>query len=269
MNKFNVSLAQMSVVSANIEANIKKGEKFISEAARRGSQLIAFPEMWTTGFDWVYNERMAVEHEKIVSKIGDMARKYNIWITGSMLKLAKSGRPSNCALLFDTKGKIVAQYAKSHLYSLLREDRHMERGDSLCLADTPWGKAGLSVCYDIRFPEVFRTYALKGAVMVFSPMAFMYPKLHHWKTLIRARAIENQLFMIGVNRVGSEDFAKDGNVIYFGASAVIDPWGETVVEAAENKEELITAVLDLARVAEVREKMKVLKDRRPELYELG
>lgn len=269
MTKLTVSLAQMSVVSACPEENLRKGEKFIAEAVRRGSDMITFPEMWTTGFDWGYNERTVRDHEKIISRIAEMARRCHIWITGSVLKLTKTGRCSNTAILFDPKGEIAAQYAKAHLYGLLHEDRHMERGDSICVADTPWGRAGLSVCYDIRFPELFRTYALKGAVMIFSPMAFMYPKLHHWKALIRARAIENQLFMIGTNRVGTEDFGADGSVIYFGASAVIDPWGDTVIEAAENKEELLTAVIDLDRASEIRNKMRVFEDRRPELYELG
>lgn len=269
MKKLTLSLAQINVVSANPEENLRKGEKFICEAARRGSDLITFPEMWTTGFDWGYNERVVRDHEKVIERISDMARRYHIWITGSMLKLSKTGRCSNTAVLFDSSGQVTAQYAKAHLYGLLNEDRHMERGDSLCLADTPWGRAGLSICYDIRFPELFRSYAIKGAAMVFSPMAFMYPKLHHWKSLVRARAIEDQLFMIGTNRVGSEDFGKEGAVIYFGASTIVDPWGDVVVEAAENKEELLTASIDLDRVAEVRSKMKVLDDRRPELYELG
>ncbi len=145
----------------------------------------------------------------------------------------------------------------------------MAPGNALCTVQTPWGLAGLSICYDIRFPELFRTYALKGVKIQFSPMAFPYPRLPHWKILVRARAIENQMFMLGANQVGPEDFGPDGVATYFGSSCIIDPWGETVAEAGEQEETLITATIDTEKVDEIRNKMKVLRDRRPDLYELG
>ena len=127
---------------------------------------------------------------------------------------------------------------------------------------------GLSVCYDIRFPELFRTYALKGVKMVLSPMAFPHPRLPHWKALVRARAIENQMFMVGTNQVGDEDFGPDGKVTYFGDSCVIDPWGETALEASETGEELLTTTVDLGLIDQIRAKMHVLSDRRPDSYAL-
>jgi predicted amidohydrolase len=135
--------------------------------------------------------------------------------------------------------------------------------------NTPWGPAGLSICYDIRFPELFLSYALEGAKLVFSPAAFPHPKLHHWKALVRARAIENQMFMIAANQVGGEDLGADGTLTYVGNSAVIDPWGETVIEGPEDKEELLTGEIDISRVDEIRNKMKVFRDRRPDVYRLG
>jgi len=145
----------------------------------------------------------------------------------------------------------------------------MAAGDSLCVVDTPWGLTGLSICYDIRFPELFRTYALKGARVVFSPMAFPYPRLDHWKSLVRARAIENQMFMVGINQVGEENLGHLGMVTYFGDSVIIDPWGKTVVEASETDEMLLTATIDLDLSDRIRSEMRVLHDRRPDLYELG
>jgi len=136
------------------------------------------------------------------------------------------------------------------------------------MVDTPWGPVGLSICYDIRFPELFRTYALQGARMALSPIAFPHPRLDHWRILVRARAIENQMFLVGVNRVGSEDFGSDGTVTFFGNSVIIDPWGRTVVEAGETEETLLTASIDLQQAEEVRSRMRVLGDRRPELYRL-
>ena len=269
MMKLTISIAQMAVARSRPDENLKKGEAFIAEAVKRKSDVVCFPEMWTTGFDWVSNERAAREHEGVIERVGGLAKRYNIWINGSMLALDENGKVSNTSILFDSNGRKAGIYRKSHLFTMLHEDQHMAAGKYLCVVDTPWGLAGLSVCYDIRFPELFRTYALRGVKMIFSPMAFPYPRLEHWKVLVRARAIENQLFMIGTNQVGSEDFGKDGVVTYFGDSVIIGPWGETVAEANEKDETLVTATIDVDKVDEVRNNMKVLRDRRPELYDLG
>ena len=267
--KLIVSMAQMAVINSNPEENLRKGESFIAEARHRGSDLICFPEMWTTGFDWAGNERMAAEHEKVIERVAAMARDHKIWINGSMLALNEEGRVSNTSILFNAAGERAGIYRKTHLFSFSHEDKHMAPGRSLTVVDTPWGRAGFSICYDLRFPELFRTYALKGAQMVFSPAAFPYPRLEHWKILLRARAIENQMFVIAVNQVGSEDFGPHGVVTYFGDSVIIDPWGRTVAEAGEMAETLLTATIDIDQVNEVRSRMKVLSDRRPELYELS
>jgi omega-amidase len=267
--KLTISLAQIEVATAQPEVNLRKGQLLIAEAARRGSDVVCFPEMWTTGFNWADNERMAAEHEKTLERIAAMAKGHGIWISGSMAALNEEGKIANTSILFNPKGERTATYRKTHLFSLLGEEKHMAAGKSLGLAATPWGPTGLSVCYDIRFPELFRTYALTGVGIVFSPMAFPYPRQEHWKILVRARAIENQMFVVGTNQVGREEFGPDSMVTYCGASVIIDPWGRTVVEAGETDEALLTAAIDLDLVQEVRSKMKVLADRRPELYELG
>jgi predicted amidohydrolase len=266
---FKLSIAQIEVAQSHPEENLRKGEALIAESAKRGSDLICFPEMWTTGFNWPNNERMAREHEKIIDRVAGLAKRYGIWINGSMLALDEQGKVSNTSLLFNAKGERAGVYRKTHLFTLLHEEQHMAPGKYLTVVDTPWGLVGLSVCYDIRFPELFRTYALKGARAVLLPMAFPYPRIPHWKVLVRARAIENQLFMIGVNQVGSEDFGPDGSVTYFGDSCIIDPWGDTVVEAGETNEELLTATIDMDKAEEIRRKMTVLSDRRPDLYQPG
>ena len=266
--KLTVSLAQMEVVVANPDENLKKAESCIKEAVARKSDIVCFPEMWTTGFNWKKNEKVAAGQQKVIDQVAALAKQYDIWINGSMLALNEDKKVSNASFLFNNKGKIAASYRKTHLFSLLHENDHMAPGKSLTVMDTPWGRAGLAICYDIRFPELFRTYALQGVEMVFSPMAFPHPRLEHWKILVRARAIENQMFIIGTNRVGTEDFGQDGAVTYFGTSCIIDPWGKTVIEANETDEVVLTATIDLSLVSELRSKMTVLKDRRPDLYEL-
>jgi len=267
--KLTVSLAQIEVANSQPEVNLRKGQLLIAEAARRGSEVVCFPEMWTTGFNWANNERMAAEHEKTLDRIAGMAKGYGIWINGSMPALDEDGKISNTSILFNPQGERTATYRKTHLFSLIGEEKHMAAGKTLGLAETPWGLTGLSVCYDIRFPELFRTYALKGARIVFSPMAFPHPRLELWKILVRARAIENQMFVVGTNQVGREDFGPDNLVTYCGDSVIIDPWGKTVVEASETEEALLTVAIDLDLVEEARSQIKVLADRRPDLYELG
>ena len=269
MTKVTISLAQMSVIRSKPEENLKKGETLTAEAAMRGSDIICFPEMWTTGFDWAANKLIAPEQQKTLEIIADMARRYHIWINGSMLALDEDGNMSNTSILFDADGNKTGTYCKTHLFSLLHEEKHMAAGKSLCTVETPWGLAGLSICYDVRFPELFRTYALKGVKIMFLPAAFPYPRLPHWKVLVRARAIENQMFVLATNQVGPEDFGREGAATYFGNSVIIDPWGETVIEAGESREMLLTATIDVVKVDEVRSKIRVLQDRRPELYKLA
>jgi predicted amidohydrolase len=258
----------METIPSHPEKNLEKGEEFIAESARRGSHLVCFPEMWTTGFPWEKIGKPTRRHNGILDSLCSLARDYHIWINGSVPILTEHGRVANTSIFIDPEGQTAGMYRKAHLFSLFHEEQFIEAGNSLCLVDTPWGKTGLSICYDIRFPELYRTYALKGADVVLSPMAFPYPRLQHWKILSRARAIENQLFLVATNRVGTEDLGSEGKVTYFGSSVIIDPWGETVVEGSEEKEELLTATIDLTRVKEVRSCMSVFADRRPDLYEL-
>jgi predicted amidohydrolase len=254
MTKLTVSLAQIKVERSKPDVNLAKGEDMIAEAANRGSDIICFPEMWTTGFDWTENKRIAGQQSATIKRIAEMARHYNIWINGSLLALNEAGKVANTSILFDSGGNIAGIYRKTHLFSFIHEERHMAEGEALCTVDTPWGRAGLAICYDLRFPELFRTYALRGVRMQFLPAAFPHPRLPHWQVLLRARAIENQVFLLAVNQVGTENLIKGRGTTYFGNSAVIGPWGETLIEGSETDEELLTASIDLDEVDRTREK---------------
>jgi predicted amidohydrolase len=145
----------------------------------------------------------------------------------------------------------------------MNEDQHLAAGQHLTTVETSWGQSGLAICYDLRFAEIFRTYALQGVNLVYLPAEWPHPRLAHWQTLLRARAIENQMYMVGVNRVGT-----DGTHQFFGHSAIINPWGDTILEGGES-EALLTATIDTDIVAKVRDQIPVFKDRRPELYNLA
>ena len=161
---------------------------------------------------------------------------------------------------------MAAHYRKVHLFTLFGEQKHVEAGERIVTADTALGRIGCSVCYDLRFPELFRKCALDGAVIQVLPAAFPHPRLAHWRTLIQARAIENQSYFIATNQCGVEGHGSSvGETHYFGHSMVVDPWGEITLEADES-EGVHFVEIDIAKVAKTRTALTALKDRRPELY---
>ena len=257
-----LSLAQIQIALGDPAANLAKAEAWSAEAARRGSDIIIFPEMWTTGCDWPNIDTLAARQAEVISHVADLAKKHNIWINGSMLALDENNRPANTSILFDPHGQPAGTYRKIHLFGVMDEDQYLAAGNELITVETPWGQSGLAICYDLRFTEMFRTYALNGVNIVYLPAEWPHPRLAHWQTLLRARAIENQMYMVGVNAVGS-----DGTYTFFGHSAIIDPWGNAVIEGGES-EVLLTATIETDQVAEVRQKIPVFNDRRPELYQL-
>jgi predicted amidohydrolase len=268
--KIIVSLAQIDIAFADPSENLRRGERRIIEAVRRKSSLICFPEMWTTAFDLEGDvAAKARAHEAVVARIAALAEKYSLWIGGSVLALSESGKACNAYLLFSPSGEKRGVYPKAHLFPPIREDEHFSPGDRLAVVDAPWGKTGLAICYDLRFPELFRSYALKGVKVQLLSAAFPRPREDHWGVLVRARAIEDQMFMLAVNRVGAQEFPRTGRVEYFGRSLIVDPGGKVLAEGSDGKEELLTAEIDLSLVERLRRKLPVLQDRRPEVYGLG
>lgn len=264
-----IGLAQMQVIKSDPQANLNKAEAFIKDAAQKGVQLLCFPELFTTGFSWAKNKELVKDADTVIKALSEMARRYKIWINGSVLTKTATEKPANTSILFDDTGKEVARYSKTHLFTLTHEDRHMTPGDKLCTVETPWGRIGLAICYDLRFPELFRSYALQGIQLVLLPMAFPLQRMEHMKVLLRARAIEDQFFVSGINQVAHQKLAEDDPAKFCGTSAVIGPWGEPLIEGSTDTEELLVTTIDFSKADEAREKMTVLKDRRPELYTLS
>lgn len=258
-----ISLAQIDVVLGEPHQNLIKASTMAAEAASRGSQLLVLPELWSTGYDLENAARYAASIDQgIFVEVAVLAKKHHLYILGSNLSLLAPGKFGNTAVLFGPQGDTLVAYTKIHLFRLMAEPQFLWPGDCPTLVETPWGQAGLAICYDLRFPELFRAYALQGAKMVFLPSEWPRPRLEHWQVLLRARAIENQMYIIACNRVGSSK----GNT-FFGHSAIIDPWGETVIEAGE-EETLVTAKIEMDLVDKVRAKILVFQDRRPSVYEM-
>lgn len=261
--KLIITLGQMDVVLGEPHQNLAKATTLVAEAASRGSHLLVLPELWSTGYDLENAARYAAPIDQgIFTEVATLAEKFHLYILGSNLSLLGPGKFGNTAVLFGPQGDVLATYTKIHLFRLMAEHQFLWPGESPTLVDTPWGKAGLTICYDLRFPELFRAYALRGAKMIFLPAEWPRPRLEHWRVLLRARAIENQMYIIACNRVGSSK----GNA-FFGHSAIIDPWGETVIEAGED-ETLVTAGIEVELVDQIRSKIPVFQDRRPSVYEI-
>ncbi len=263
MTTLTISLGQMDVKQGDPQANLAQVCLLVAEAARRGSDVLVLPELWSTGYDLERAAEYASRvNEGIFAETAVLAREYGIHIVGSNLSVLGEGEYGNTAVFHGPSGAPIGVYNKVHLFGLMDEDKFLTAGNSCTLIETAWGKIGLAICYDLRFPELFRTYALDGAKIIFLLAEWPYPRLAHWRTLLRARAIENQLFVVACNRVG-----QSSKTVFFGHSCIIDPWGETVIEAGD-AEQLLTVQLDLKKVDAVRETIPVFSDRNAQAYHL-
>lgn len=256
-----ISLAQMQFEFGRPEANLERVRAWAAEAARRGSDLTLFPELWASGYDLEHCQKYAAPLEAgLFAQMSNLAQEHDMALGGSLLE-SRDGKVYNTFYLYGRDGQTLAIYRKIHLFRLLEEEKWLNAGEELVLAHTPWGKAGLAVCYDLRFPEMFRAYALRGARLVLLVAEWPERRITHWRKLLQVRAIENQYFVAAVNKVGRSQGAQLG-----GHSAILDPMGVPVVEGGQN-EVLLTAEINLQKVEETRRWMPVFEDRCPAAYE--
>lgn len=263
MSAFKVAAIQLEIALGEPEKNLTRAAALIEEARRAGAQLAVLPELWPTGYELERASLYAASiNEGISAEIGSLAQKFEIFLCGSILEAA-GDKFYNTMLVHGPNGKLLASYRKIHLFGLMNEPKYLAPGRELAALRLPCGKAGLAICYDLRFPEIFRRYALDGAQLTILCAEWPHPRLEHWRTLLRARAIENQSYVVAANAVGP---GRSGN-IFFGHSMVIDPWGEIIVEGGKS-EGVLSAEIDTARVAEVRASFPFFTDRRNGLYSL-
>lgn len=261
-----IALAQFKIARGDPEANLAKIREIAAESKARGASALFLPEMCTTGFDWQKNASLLKQAEEHRAAVGTFAHTFDIAICGSFLEASDNGRPANTLYYFERSGDVALRYRKIHLFTLFNEEKHVEAGNAVVTGKTELGLIGCSICYDLRFPELFRACALQGAVIQVLPAAFPHPRLEHWQTLVRARAIENQVYFVATNQCGVENHGSETNKTnYFGHSMVIDPWGKILMEADESTG-VYTADIDLEKVAKTRAYMTVLADRRSDLY---
>ena len=259
---FRLGLIQMDIVWANPEENLAKAGEMIHSAASRNCSMVVLPELWSTALCGSRIAELAADTgERVRETIREWATRFEMVVAaGSIAWSEGEDRVSNLSMIIDTEGDVAGRYKKAHLFRPMQEQKYVVPGDGFNVVKTSLGVLGPLICYDIRFPEAARKLTLSGADMLVVPANFPDPRRDVWRTLLIARAMENQVFVCGVNRIG-----QDPKYSYFGNSMVIDPGGQVLVEG-NREEELLVADIDLTRLNEVRKALPALSDRRPDLY---
>jgi len=267
MQGFSASVVQLKA-GADKGRNFEEVRRLVEQAAHAGARLVALPEL----FFWRGPQAEEPAHaEPIPGPTADLcaelaARHRVHLVAGSLLERARDGRCFNTSLLFTADGSLVARYRKIHLFDVeiagqvsASESRTREAGNEPVCVETALGRIGLAICYDLRFPELFRRLADAGAEIIVMPSAFTAPTGRaHWHALVRARAIENQCYLLAPNQYGPTQHGFDD----YGHSLIVDPWGEVLAEAGDTGPEVVTAALDPGRLARVRRELPALRHRR-------
>ncbi len=255
-----VLVVQLEAIAGDIEGNIKKVELMLQNSAYKSVDLIVLPELWTIGWDCEHFNEFSenIENSKFCSFIKDIAVKYNANVIGGSAILKKvNEKDRNTTVIYDRKGNLLATYDKYHLFSHRGESEgtFLEEGDTGLIVNTDIGKLGISICYDIRFPELFRMYAYKGTDIIVNMAAWPKSFADEYCTLAKARAIENQNCFITSCLTGKINETYD----FSGNSQVIDYRGRTVAKL-DYEEKVLYAELDLEEMRQYRQQMPILKD---------
>ena len=278
MNPIKIALCQMNVVD-NKDKNIEKAIQMIKESKKQGADLAVLPEMFNCPYE---NEKFIEYAEKLedsqtLKEIAKIAKEENIHVlAGSIPELVKDDENDiesiyNTAVFFDNNGKQLGKHRKMHLFDIdvkgkiyFKESDTLSAGNDFTIINTDLATIGIGICYDIRFVELSRIMALKGAEILIFPGAFnLTTGPAHWELLFRSRALDNQVYAIGVAPALDEDASYNS----YGHSIAVNPWGE-VIEELDYSEELKIIEIDLDEIKRVREEIPVLKNRRVDLYEI-
>lgn len=265
------ALIQMAIGKIK-EENLKQAEALVREAAENGADMAVLPEM----FCCEYRNQSFVENREPAGgpawlRLSRAAAENGVWLVGGSLPEAEGDRIYNTAFVFDRSGRQAAFHRKAHLFDMnvpggqsFMESRTFSAGNAITVFDTEFGRIGLCICFDIRFPEIVRLMALDGARVIICPAAFnMTTGPAHWELLFRGRAVEDQVFALGCAPARDER----GSYVSYGNSIAVSPWGETIARAGAEAE-IIYADLDLDLVDSVRRQLPLMSARRTDLYRL-
>ena len=270
--QFRAALVQ-TCTGSDVERNVSEASEQIREAAANGAQYIQTPEVTNViearGADQIAKSEPDDDSNHAIAAFGSLAKELGIWLhIGSMAVRKSEDKLANRAFLFDPEGQIKARYDKIHMFDVdvdganrFNESRRYDAGDRGVLADLPWGKLGITICYDMRFPALYRGLAKAGAEILAVPSAFTVPtgEAGHWMTLLRARAIEAQCYVLAAAQAGEHESGRKS----YGHSVAIAPWGEILAEADGLQKTVIYADIEMEQVAKARGRVPSLNNDRP------
>jgi omega-amidase len=254
-----IAIAQITPVWEDPVSTLRKVEPFIANAAAEGAEIICFPEQFATGWDPVSGSHQQPVNGEIIHILSGYAKHYNIAVLGS-LRLLEEGRLFNASIVAGSDGVLLASYRKVHLFSPLMEGVSYHPGENTATFQIGGMTFGIAICYDLRFAPLFRVYAAAGAECVLVPSAWPASRMDAWELFIRTRAMENQIFVAGINTVGTTPVDR-----YSGNSMVAGPLGNVVVRAPDT-EGFTLADLDPGAIVQARRAMRIEDDRKTGLY---
>jgi len=271
-NAFDVAVVQMNSGEDKAK-NVETALRLIDEAASTGARLVVLPEIWTYlgGEDDGSRTNAETIPGPVTDTLAAKARQHGIYLHGGSILEKREGEPKlfNTTVVFDPNGERVAQYSKIHMFDVVldgvasyQESNTVQRGEEIVTFEMDGTTVGLAICYDLRFPELFRILTLHGADVILLPAAFtMTTGKDHWEVLIRARAIENQVYMVSSGQFGPDSSGK----WCYGRSLIADPWG-TVIATAPDRECVLRATVDLDYLQKVRRQVPSVQNRQSDLY---
>ncbi|MGK5092826.1 nitrilase-related carbon-nitrogen hydrolase [Deltaproteobacteria bacterium TL4] len=263
-NKLHVALCQMPINDSNPAENLKLAEETIQQAAHQGAELVILPEMWLSGYDLPKVSQFSQAYQRQgYELLSQLARTLKIFLHGGSLgEVETPAHVYNTSYIFNPQGQEVAKYRKSHLVTVLGEHKWIQYGERIVCVNLEGVLIGLGICYDLRFPEIFRKQCLQGAEAIIVVAAWPQSRIRHWDALIAGRAVENQCHMIAVNRVlGME------NLKFGGHSQVMNPHGQALVASDSESPCILETIIDFTEQRELRKTITCQQDTRHELYQ--
>lgn len=255
-----ISMIQMKIIEKNKEANVEHGLALAEEAAKQ-SEVIVMPEIWTTGYSLGQLAKNAEALEgRVVTELQRIAREQNCNIVAGSVPMKLEGKIYNTSLAINSQGEIIDLYNKIHLFGMFKEENFFAAGNKYGVYEFDGVLCANTICYDLRFPELYRSLALQGAKVIFVPAEWPEVRGPVWRLLLQARAVENQIFICGVNCVGTFK-----ETVFFGNSLLVSPTGEVLVEGGK-EEEILTAEVDLEEINKARMSLNALEDARSDLF---
>ena len=254
-----------------LEMTLEKAERMLRKAAENGAEIAVLPEMFCCPYDAAYFSAFAGRADEVRAALSRWARENRLLLVGGSLPEREGDRLYNTCFVYDETGRQIARHRKLHLFDVdLPGMRFMESdsfapGEEITTFETRWGRMGAAICFDVRFPELFRAMAKRGAQIIFLPAQFNHKTgPAHWELSLRARAVDNELFVVGASA------AKDAGFSYesWGHSMAVDPFGE-LLACCGDEETILYAEPDLARIAEVRRQLPTFLHLREDLYEVA